>query len=312
MPKPSFINIGPGRCATSWLFQLLQAHPEISLSKVKETEYFNTKFANGQAWYESQFDLGTDLGADQSNIVKAIGEFSANYYLSPEIAAAIKQYDPELKLIINLRDPFDLLKSFHAFAIRRGIEVGEISQCLGQPIGPIMGSGYSHREKRGELTICDQATLLGSVCLEDRLKPFFELFPANQIYLFVVERLTNEYDQVLKEVFEFLEVDTTFQPEGAGEVVNSAITPKSKILARMATSTSFLLRRIGANGLLTRLHQSKLIKRMLYSENKGGSPAADAPPEGIRQLLDSQSRATIDNQIELLKQRIPNLQKWWS
>ncbi|MFK7769252.1 MAG: sulfotransferase domain-containing protein [Mariniblastus sp.] len=310
MPKPTFINIGPGRCATSWLFQLLQSHPEIALSKVKETEYFNTNLANGQDWYESQFEQPSDESA-----AKAIGEFSANYYLSPEIASAIKAYDPNLKLIINVRDPFDLLKSFHSFGIRRGLEIGEIGNCLNEPIGPIMGSGYSHRKKRGELTTCDDATLLESVCLEDRLKPFFELFPSDQIYLFVVERLSNEHSQVLEEVFEFLGVDATYQPEGAEEVINSAITPKSKLLARAATSTSFLLRRMGANGLLTRLHQSKLIKRLLYSENNAGgekSETATSAKPGIRHLLDSDSRSIIENQIELLKTRIPDLREWWS
>ena len=307
MPKPTFINIGPGRCATSWLFQLLQSHPEISLSKVKETEYFNTNFSNGTSWYESQFEEKSG-----SAPVKAIGEFSANYYLAPEIATAIKEYDPSLKLIINLRDPYDLLKSFHSFGVRRGIEVGEIGECLQQHIGPIMGSGYAHRKKRNELTTCDQATLLQSVCLEDRLKPFFDLFPSGQIYLFVVERLGNEHDQVLKEVFEFLGVDNTFQPEGADEVVNSAITPKSKLLARMATNTSFLLRRIGAHGLLTRLHQSKLIKRMLYSKNEAGESGGEQATSGIRHLLDSDSCSVIDGQIESLKQRFPDLRKWWS
>ena len=236
--KPTFINIGPGRCATSWLFQLLQAHPEIALSKVKETEYFNTNFAKGPQWYEAQFDVAAAADSSGSD-VQQIGEFSANYYLCSEIAEAIHTYDPDMKLIINLRNPYELLKSFHSFGIRRGIEVGELGEDMAQPIGPIMGSGYSHRQKKGTLTVADQASLLDSICLEDRFAPYFQLFRREQIYVFVVERLRDEYSEVLQEVFDFLGVDRTFVPENAGEVVNSAIKPKSKMLARAATGTSF-------------------------------------------------------------------------
>lgn len=300
MPQPSFINIGPGRCATSWLFQLLKSHPEICLSKAKETEFFNTNFANGIPWYEDQFESPTNGAVGCA----AIGEFSANYYLDPKIANAIKSYNPNIKLIINVRNPYELLQSFHAFAIRRGIEVGELDAALSHPIGPIMGSGYSHRKKKNALTTADQVSLLESVCLADRLQPFFDAFPREQIYVFVVERLASNYSQVLTEVFDFLNVDASHQPANADQVVNSAITPKSKILARLATATSFTLRRVGAYGVLTRLHRSEMIKRLLYRSN-------GLAKQSVRDQLNPAAQARIDSQIELLKQRLPQLETGW-
>ena len=77
--RPTFINIGPGRCATSWLLEALKAHPEIEMAKVKETEYFNTNFDRDVDWYESHFSVG-------SNNAQAIGEISNNYYLDASVA----------------------------------------------------------------------------------------------------------------------------------------------------------------------------------------------------------------------------------
>ena len=51
--RPNFINIGPGRCASSWLLEVLESHPQISMARIKETEYFNTNFDKGAAWYLS-------------------------------------------------------------------------------------------------------------------------------------------------------------------------------------------------------------------------------------------------------------------
>ena len=61
--RPTFINIGPGRCATSWLLEALKAHPEIEMSKVKETEYFNTHFQRDTDWYHSHSQIRPTLSA---------------------------------------------------------------------------------------------------------------------------------------------------------------------------------------------------------------------------------------------------------
>ena len=93
--QPSFIDIGPGRCATSWLWETLRSHPEIAMSPIKETEFFNTHFDRGWAWYESHFKSGT-----------VAGEVSTNYYLDSLVASRIRDYGPKIKIVVNLRDPF--------------------------------------------------------------------------------------------------------------------------------------------------------------------------------------------------------------
>ena len=83
MVKPTFISIGPARSGTSWLYQVLKSHPSISISKVKETEYFNHNYEKGSEWYESFFT--------KSN--QSIGEISSAYFCEPDVPKRIYKYN---------------------------------------------------------------------------------------------------------------------------------------------------------------------------------------------------------------------------
>lgn len=300
MTTPTFINIGPGRCATSWLLGCLVSHPEIAMASVKETEYFNTHLDHGEEWYRGKFPE-TDL--------PAIGEISTNYYLDDAVADLIQQYDSDLKIVINLRQPYRLLESFHGFGLRRGLELGSFAESLDFPIGRIMGSGYDYRLAKNILTTADKASLLESVCLADRLRPFLETFEPHQVHFFIFERLQTEHQQVLSDLYEFLEVSKDFVPPDADKIVNSSMAPKSKLLARLATRTSFLLRQVGAHGLLSRLHKSELIKKLLF--NKSNSSESSTDLATCRSQLDEATVRRLDAQIEQMKTLCPDLNRWW-
>lgn len=296
--KPTFINIGPGRCATSWLFEVLKAHPQITMANVKETEYFNTNYENGHGWYESHFPAENRA---------AVGEISNNYYLDPMAATRIREYNPDMRIMINVRDPFALMESFHGFGLRRGLDIGGLENNIDTHIGKLMGSGYAHRKKNGTLKTGDTFTLVESVLLSQRLKPFFETFPQEQIYVFVFERLKSEGDQVLKEIYDFLGIDSGFTPAIADKVVNASIVPKSKIVARLAPKITYLLRRAGMYGLLSTLHRSELIKRLLYKETQKVVKEKVDP----RDRLDKESRFVLDEEIVAMKKMLPQLKMWW-
>ena len=297
---PTFIDIGPGRCATSWLFEVFRAHPEISMSRVKETEYFNTHQDKGDAWYRSNFP-DTEL--------PATGEISTNYYLDGAVAGLIRDYDPDVNIVINLRQPYQLLESFYAFGQRRGLELGTLAESLDVPIGRIMGSGYEYRSSRNMLTKADSITLLESVCFADRLRPFLDAFESDQVHFFIFERLQSDYQQVLADLYDFLEVDSSFLPVDAAKIVNSSMAPKSKALARLATRTSFLLRRCGAHGLLSQLHQSEMLKKLLFS--KSAPSTSIDKVAACREQLDRSTVVRLDEQIDQMKSLCPNLNRWW-
>lgn len=293
MTKPSFICIGPGRCATSWMFKVLDDHPEIGMSKIKETEYFNTNFSKGSDWYESQFPDGD---------YKAFGEISNNYYLDSTVAKKVYSHNPETKIVISVRRIEDLFSSFVKFYSRRGHEFPDLDEALMTPFGKIMGSGYSHRESRNELTESDKRTLLEAIKLDERFDSFLQYFPRENCYFFVYERLGSDSEKVVKELYEFIGVDSSFVPKGYREVMNQSVEPKSKMVARFATRFAFVLRRLGANALLSRLHSSKLVKKVLFKEGNQEQKSIALNEKTIKSLE--------SNQQNLLKM-VPGLDKWW-
>ena len=295
---PTFINIGPGRCATSWLHEIFLAHPEITMAKVKETEFFNNNYEKGTDWYHGLFK-------DEGNSIA--GEISNCYYTEPNLAQRIRDYSPDMKIIINVRDPYSLLKSFHGFGIRRGIELGPLEESLDVPIGRLMSSGFQQREQRQQLTEGDLVTLLDAVCVSRFIEPILADFPKENVYIFIFERLKTEKDQVIREMYEFVGADGQFAPAAAEEVVNAAITPKSKWVARLATNVAFLLRRVGAYRLLSTLHQSRLVKKIFYTE----TGKSDGPKVNPRDVLDSNSRQLLDREIHDMMLLHPPLKRWW-
>ncbi len=295
---PSFINVGPGRCASSWMLEALESHPDISMARIKETEYFNTNFDRGDAWYESLFP---------NERTAAVGEISNCYYFEPTAAARIHAYDPQLKIIFNVRDPFTLLNSYHGFGVRRGLELTDVAVDLDTPVGRVMGSGYDHRQKKRTLNKGDDVSLLESVLLAQHFQRFIDLFPPEQIHVFVFERLKTDGDAALKEMYEFLGVDAAHVPPVASEVVNEAITPKSKQVARAAASFAFFLRQIGAYGLLDNLKKSRLVKRMFYRANA----ASGDKKVNLRETLDTATCDRLRQDMRRMIELHPPLAKYW-
>jgi hypothetical protein len=294
--QPNFVAIGPGRCGTTWLYEMLSAHPKVGMAQVKETEFFNTNYEKGSGWYEAHFP-------DERR--PAIGEISNNYYLDPEVARRLQTYRPGMKLIVGVRNPYGLLESFHAFGLRRGLELPPLGQALDYPIGPIMGSGYDERLRSGALTTSDSVTLLESVMLGARLEPFFRTFPQSQIYVFVYERLALDPQALLSEVYDFLGVDPGFVPDRVRDVVNPTVAPRAKVVAQVASRAAFALRSIGAYRMLNALRDSPLVRGLLY---RAPSRKASKSVSDVRDTLPRAAIRRIDEDtLELLPSLHPAL-----
>ena len=66
--KPNFIGIGAQKCATTWVYRVLEDHPAALLSDPKELHFFSSNFDRGYQWYERHFP--------ETSSAKAVGECS--------------------------------------------------------------------------------------------------------------------------------------------------------------------------------------------------------------------------------------------
>lgn len=108
---PDFAIIGAMKAGTTTLHRLLDGHPDISMSRMKETDYFieSAQFGLGPKWYSAQFDLDTVV----------VGEASPNYTkrdLFPGVPERMAAQAPEARLIFVARDPVARFASHYRHA----------------------------------------------------------------------------------------------------------------------------------------------------------------------------------------------------
>jgi len=96
---PDFVCVGVEKCGTTSLYDLLQQHPAIGLSRHKETHFFNSNWDKGVGWYREKF---SHLDAH----CLRIGEITPAYHRFPEVIPRIRQILGDgTKILILLREP---------------------------------------------------------------------------------------------------------------------------------------------------------------------------------------------------------------
>jgi hypothetical protein len=177
---PNLLIIGAAKCGTTSLHNYLNAHPEISMSDIKELDFFVTDgtWGNGVDWYKGNFDPTATIR----------GESSTSYTRGRHaegVAARAKSVLSDVKLIYMVRDPIDRIRSDYHQHRAIGMERRNLAAALADPENPYV-----------------QASSYGS-----QLKPYVDHFGAQRILVETQERFLTERRACLGRIFQFLEVD---------------------------------------------------------------------------------------------------------
>jgi hypothetical protein len=169
--------IGAQKSGTTSLAHQLGSHPEICLSDEKEPAYFNT-----------QVDWRAGLGDYHALFAPSDGqlclEASTMYTFLPEFGGThdrIHAYNPDVKLVYVMRDPVERMLSNYAFRRVRRLTSDP------QEIALVRDPTFVNRSRYGM-----------------QLRPYFELFPSEQIHLMVFEEHLADPAGSLKDVAGFL------------------------------------------------------------------------------------------------------------
>lgn len=137
VPKrnPDFIIIGATRCGTTYLYNMLQQHPDIFMPQKKELHYFNHdgRYQQNLQNYRSMFHgfngepfIGeaTPMYMEKGRMYNSDG--SSNFFHQDSAIARINTHMPEAKFIISLRDPISRLLSMY----KKSYGQGKINKSL--------------------------------------------------------------------------------------------------------------------------------------------------------------------------------------
>ncbi|WP_372731531.1 sulfotransferase [Novosphingobium sp.] len=177
--RPAFIVIGAVKAATTWIQKQLQGHPAIFLPDV-EPHYFSSEYERGPAYYDGLF-RPAQPGA-------ILGEKSADYLAHPFAAARIAQTYPDIKLLVQFRNPVDRAYSDYKMLYRRGTIRGAPEKFLTTPD-------------------CEQPRFLRDGLYAEHLARWFDLFPRENILPFLYDDVRDRPEETFRKVCQHIGVE---------------------------------------------------------------------------------------------------------
>ncbi len=219
MLLPNFLIIGPHKTGTTSLHQYLRQHPEVFLPALKEPRYFSYE-SGGAAVPSSPFTWGEKLHPvktwedylrlfEPQTTEAAIGEVSPCYFNHPTAPQRVDQALPGVRLIASLRDPVDRAYSDYMMAVWNG------------------------RETRPFVSILEQhASWHSTLAYYQPCRRWLERFPRERLRLIRAEVLQAQTEEVLRDIFQFLEVDPEVRVDTSMQFHRTGM-PRSQRLHRL-------------------------------------------------------------------------------
>ena len=223
------------RSGTTALYSFLDQHPDIYMSPVKEPNFF-------------AFEPGDDPGPVEGSLIvgnrdqylrlfaevedeKCIGEASHSYLYYPDAIERISAELEDPKLICILRDPAQRAFSHFIYHVRNkqekassfgaALALEEERMAGGQHRGHYVGRGFYAKQLRRVL----------------------EFVPRDSLRVYLFEDLGERPAWLMRDVFGFLGVDDSFEPDTSIRRNPSGL-PRSGFLHRILVERSALKRRL--------------------------------------------------------------------
>ena len=203
---PDFFVIGVVRSGTTSLYHYLGQHPSIKRASYDELGYFDDNYHLGQNWYKSLFPTKYT----KQKIQKKFGKFltydvTPFYIYNPLVVQRIFKNFPDAKIIANLRNPIDRAYSNYTIAFQDGDISSTFEEVIQSEVEEIEKSKQKPDDKSFLVDVFYEKILTRGFYAE-QLKIWYDTFPKNNLFMISSEEFANNPDNVLKEVFEFLEV----------------------------------------------------------------------------------------------------------
>jgi len=201
---PDFIIIGAMKSGTSSLFAYLAQHPQVRTISDKEIHFFDFEFSKGELWYRSHFPLSRSY---------ITGEASPYYLCHPHAPRRIHNLLPSVKLIAILRNPTNRAISHYFHAVRMGFETLPIMEALQaeedrlRPEWDRMLKNESYNSRCYPWFSYKQRGIY-----IDQLERYWQYCDKDNLLCLNADRFFSETRNVLKHVFEFIGVESDFEP----------------------------------------------------------------------------------------------------
>ncbi len=203
-PDAYAMIIGAMKCGTTSLYDYLQGHPEICPSITKEPEFFSENQGHGSNVKDYNDLFSFDASTHKYALEASTGY--TKYPMEPRVPENIFNYGINPKFIYLIRNPFDRITSH-----------------------------FNYMQKNASwLLDIDDSHIISTCNYFQQLEKYRQFFPAESILILDFDGLKNNPAMVLKQVYEFLNISSSYFPE-TYEIAN-VTQPESKFVRSLNRS----------------------------------------------------------------------------
>ena len=260
-PLPKAVLVGVPRSGTTSLYKYFSQHPGLCLSTVKEVNFLS--YPGEQAartdvpWLRfpvRTLDEYRALFADAGDRVPV--DFSASCFRSPVAIERIREFVPDAKLFVLLRNPVGRAYSAYLNRLNKGYESRPPASAL-VPGEPAVDNGFYY----------------------ERISAFRTAFGADRVRVWLFDDLSRQTEATLREMFGYLDVDDSVAVDTT-EVFNRGGVPRSAAVQRLLPS--YPTRRKIADALPGPLRSGA--QRLVRLNRSSAPPLPEAVADDLRRL----------------------------
>jgi len=197
---PNTFLIGAQKAATTSLYYWLSQHPEICAPlSVKDYAFFTR-----DEYYNQGLSHLNDFYNDDYKNQKIVLQGSVHYIFFEKALKRICHHQPKAKFILVLRHPIDRAISAYRYAKKFNYETKGFERAI---------ELEQRRLQSSDIRVQSECTYLHHGLYYKQISTFLKYFNKQQLHVCFYEDIKSNPDKIIKEAFDFLNVDSTFYPE---------------------------------------------------------------------------------------------------
>tara|TARA_Y100000310_G_C20657952_1_gene803026 strand:- start:483 stop:1373 length:891 start_codon:yes stop_codon:yes gene_type:complete len=284
MSKPNLFIVGAPKCGTTSLYRYLSEHPDIKMSTPKEPGYFASDFPG--SWMVKDKDEYLSLFKGKE---KVKGDASTVYLYSETALKNIKKFDKNAKIVVMLRNPVDLVHSFHS-QLYTNLDEDQPDFEKAWKLQEVRRKGKKIPKKSRTPALL-QYKKVGS--LGKQVSELLKIFPRKQIKFILLSDFSESPGRVYRDVLRFLELKDDGRSDFESRNKNKVY--RSYLLGKLFQRPSGVIRKI-YHALKKRF---KIVDKIMRSLRKMNTVEAD------REKIDLEFRKKLVSEfkedVQLLK-----------
>lgn len=260
--KVDFLGIGAQKCASTWVYRVLSDHPEVAVMPGKEIDFFSYYYNFGYEWYERHIG--------EVDPLKKVGEVSPSYFADIHTPERVYLYNPNMRIVLSLRDPIERAYSNHLHEVRLGHVTGENLEFeKGLKNNPmyLIQSQYSQQLAR-----------------------WLDVFPSDQIMVIFQEDIRDDPVIQAQKLYQFLDISEDHRSWFLERKVNESFVIKNTKVDYLLKQLGKLGRSLGAGGFIETIKRNDLVRDIRRQHNQ----------IDLRQIISPISNDTRTSLLEIL------------